>query len=183
MVNRLRDRHFPKSVCGVVYEGWERRTGCQFSFVCDGSIARRRADPASWDRLRSLADQALNGYVSLEAGTATHYHAAYLRPNWIGSVAPIAAVGKHVFYRWKGRAGLPSALQGAYQGGEFKIAERVLDGLPPQIEHVALRGSKTAASALLKARRRSSTRLVSIRGLRVRPHPSRFGPRSSVRLT
>ena len=44
----MRDKHFPKSVCGVVYEGWERRTGCQFSFVCDGSIRRQYGIKKTW---------------------------------------------------------------------------------------------------------------------------------------
>ena len=47
VLNRVRDRAFPDSVCGVVYQGSTRRTGCQFSFTCDGSMAFRR-DPASW---------------------------------------------------------------------------------------------------------------------------------------
>jgi spore germination cell wall hydrolase CwlJ-like protein len=128
VVNRLRDPHFPKSVCGVVYEGWQRRTGCQFSFVCDGSIRRRHADQAMWDRLKPLAQEALNGYVVPEVGSATHYYAGYVRPNWEGSVARITQIGAHVFCSWRGRAGFVSGLTEAYQGGEFGISDAVLDG-------------------------------------------------------
>jgi spore germination cell wall hydrolase CwlJ-like protein len=129
IVNRVRDEHFPKSVCGVVYQGWERKSGCQFSFVCDGSIARRRADPQAWDRLRPLAEQALNGRVEPGVGASTHYYASYVRPNWVRSVAKVASIGTHVFCSWKGKAGLPSALSMSYAGNEFAIAEGVLDGL------------------------------------------------------
>ena len=128
VVNRLRDPHFPKSVCGVVYEGWARRTGCQFSFVCDGSIHRRRADQALWDRLRPLAEQALSGYVVPEVGSATHYYADYVRPNWVGTVTRITQIGAHVFCSWKGRAGFVSGLTATYQGGEFGVSDAVLDG-------------------------------------------------------
>ena len=129
ILNRVHDTHFPKSVCGVVYQGWERKTGCQFSFVCDGSILRRHASAEGWTRLRPVAVAALSGYVHREVGTSTHYYATYVRPNWVRSVAEVADIGRHVFCSWKGKAGMPSALTGAYLGGEFAIAEAVLDGL------------------------------------------------------
>ena len=42
MLNRVRHPAFPRSICGVVFQGRERRTGCQFSFTCDGSMNRSR---------------------------------------------------------------------------------------------------------------------------------------------
>jgi spore germination cell wall hydrolase CwlJ-like protein len=128
VLNRVRDPHFPKSVCGVVYQGWARRTGCQFSFVCDGSIRRRHADQATWNRLKPLAEQALSGYVVPEVGSATHYYAEYVRPNWQGTVAEVTQIGAHIFCSWKGSAGFVSALDEAYQGGEFAISDAALDG-------------------------------------------------------
>ncbi|HEY1751235.1 MAG TPA: cell wall hydrolase [Caulobacteraceae bacterium] len=128
VLNRLRDPHFPKTVCGVVYEGWSRRTGCQFSFTCDGSIRRRRAIPALWQRLRPLAEQALDGYVVPEVGASTHYYAEYVRPNWLVSVAQVTQIGQHIFCSWKGRAGQVSALTGAYSGDEFATTDAALSG-------------------------------------------------------
>lgn len=128
VVNRLRDPHFPKSVCGVVYEGWQRSTGCQFSFVCDGSIRRRHADQALWNRLKPIAEDALNGYVVPEVGSATHYYADYVRPNWVGTVTRVTQIGAHIFCSWKGRAGFVSALTANYAGGEFGVSNAVLDG-------------------------------------------------------
>jgi hypothetical protein len=49
ILNRMRSSVYPHSVCGVVYQGSERKTGCQFTFTCDGSLARAPAR-ASWDR-------------------------------------------------------------------------------------------------------------------------------------
>jgi len=128
VVNRVRDPHFPKSVCGVVYEGWQRHTGCQFSFVCDGSIRRRHADPAEWRRLAPIAQAALNGYVVREVGSATHYYAQYVRPNWVRTVDKVAQIGQHIFCAWQGRAGYVSSLNASYQGGEFEISNAVLNG-------------------------------------------------------
>ena len=39
VLNRVRHPAFPASVCGVVYQGSTRVTGCQFTFTCDGSLA------------------------------------------------------------------------------------------------------------------------------------------------
>ncbi|WP_312490406.1 cell wall hydrolase, partial [Sphingomonas sp.] len=48
VLNRVRHPAFPSSVCGVVYQGVERRH-CQFSFVCDGALSRAPAT-AGWAR-------------------------------------------------------------------------------------------------------------------------------------
>ena len=168
IVNRVRDKHFPKSVCGVVYEGWERHTGCQFSFVCDGSIRRRHADPAALDRVRPIAAGALNGYVVPEVGTATHYYATYVRPNWLRTVSQITEIGKHVFCSWKGRAGLPTSLAGAYGGGEFQVTDDALNG---------------AGKTVAKGRAVHFGKTVRIRSRRD-PHSVAARPRSrSFRLT
>src|SRR5690606_25902319 len=74
VLNRVRDPNFPASVCGVVYQGAERVTGCQFSFTCDGSLARTPIAWA-WNRAESVARAALDGFVADWVGTATHYHA------------------------------------------------------------------------------------------------------------
>jgi len=154
VVNRVRDKHFPKSVCGVVFEGWERRTGCQFSFVCDGSIRRRHADPAAWDRVRPIAEAALNGYVVPEVGTATHYYATYVRPNWIRTVSQVTEIGKHVFCSWKGKAGLPTSLASAYGGGEFQVADAALDGVRKAVVKVKVKVAHPGHSEVRMASRR-----------------------------
>ena len=52
VLNRVRHPAYPKTVCGVVFEGARRSTGCQFSFSCDGSL--RRAPMADyWERARA----------------------------------------------------------------------------------------------------------------------------------
>lgn len=128
VVNRLRDPNFPKSVCGVVYQGWERVTGCQFSFTCDGALVRQPI-PALWNRSRRVAEAALNGYVQTEVGAATHYHADYVAPYWAPTLSKISQIGAHIFYRWPGDAGLAGALVARYAGGEMRLSEAVLRGI------------------------------------------------------
>ena len=106
VLNRVRHPAYPASVCGVVYQGAERQTGCQFSFTCDGSLA---AAPMRvyWDRARRVADEALKGYVAADVGNATHYHANYVMPYWAPTLTKSAVIGAHIFYRWPGGWGQP----------------------------------------------------------------------------
>jgi cell wall hydrolase len=97
VLNRVRDAQFPKTVCGVVYQGLASHA-CQFSFACDGATERRR-EPAAWERARSVASQALGGHVVAEVGGATHYHVADLGEIWGAQMVRIAQIGQHVFYR------------------------------------------------------------------------------------
>ena len=118
VLNRVRDQNFPDTVCGVVYQGWYRKTGCQFSFVCDGSLVRRPPNEEERARATAVAAQALNGYVATAVGTATHYHTDYVDPYWGSSVVEVAKIGAHIFYRWPGKAGEIAALNQPYAGGE-----------------------------------------------------------------
>lgn len=98
ILNRVRHPAYPKTVCGVVYQGSKRGTGCQFSFTCDGSMQRRRVREG-WGVTRKAARLALNGYVFASVGTATHYHTDWIVPYWSGSLAKVAQVHSHIFYR------------------------------------------------------------------------------------
>jgi hypothetical protein len=117
VLNRVRHAAFPSSVCGVVYEGSARTTGCQFTFTCDGSLARVPSR-SGWKRALTVARRALDGEVFAPVGHATHYHAAWMVPYWASSVAMIGRVGGHIFYSWKGGAGSAAAFNQAYSGLE-----------------------------------------------------------------
>ncbi|MCL6740015.1 cell wall hydrolase [Sphingomonas sp. RB56-2] len=108
ILNRVRHPAFPNSVCGVVYEGSTRATGCQFTFTCDGSMARAPL-PDLWNRARKVADEALKGAVYAPVGLATHYHANYVVPYWASSLVKTSVQGAHIFYRWPGGWGRPAA--------------------------------------------------------------------------
>lgn len=99
IVNRVNDPAYPDTVCGVVYQGSGRRTGCQFSFACDGSERRRPPTKSQLSAARSLAHATLKGFTPDEVGEATHYHADYVEPYWAPSLIQVKAIGHHVFYR------------------------------------------------------------------------------------
>jgi spore germination cell wall hydrolase CwlJ-like protein len=117
VLNRVRHPAFPSSVCGVVYQGSTRPTGCQFTFTCDGSLTRE-PDAEGWRRAYEVATDALSGYVYGPVGWATHYHADYVMPTWASSMAKNAIVGAHIFYRWGGSWGQPAVFTQAYAGRE-----------------------------------------------------------------
>jgi spore germination cell wall hydrolase CwlJ-like protein len=116
VLNRMRHTAFPKSVCGVVYQGVNRPV-CQFSFTCDGSL-NRRPNPALWQEAEAIAQAALNGYVETSVGYATHYHANYVSPYWAPKLVKINKIGAHIFYRWPGKWGMSSAFSGLHSGVE-----------------------------------------------------------------
>jgi spore germination cell wall hydrolase CwlJ-like protein len=117
VLNRVRHQAYPNSVCGVVYQGSTRRTGCQFSFTCDGSLARR-VEPGAWERSRQIAAAALSGSVYDPVGLATHYHTTAVRPWWAASLTRAVTVGSHIFYRWRGSWGNPLSFRQTYAGNE-----------------------------------------------------------------
>lgn len=121
VLNRVRHPAFPKSVCGVVFQGWERSTGCQFTFTCDGAMARVPSE-AGWARARTVAEEALAGKVYKPVGYATHYHTNWVVPYWSSSLTKLALVGTHIFYRWEGGWGRPPAFRHAASGVEPEIA-------------------------------------------------------------
>ena len=117
VLNRVRHPAFPKSICGVVFEGAAQKTGCQFSFTCDGSLARAPA-AAAWKRAQAVAERALNGFVMAKVGGATHYHTQWVVPYWAPTLTKVSQAGSQIFYRWPGDWGLPAAFHGRYAGGE-----------------------------------------------------------------
>ncbi len=117
VLNRVRHPAFAKTVCGAVFEGSQRPTGCQFSFTCDGSLARRYPD-AAWSSARTRADAMLDGATEPAVGNATHFHADYVYPWWSDQLDKVARVGPHLFFRWRGFWGSRTALSARYGGGE-----------------------------------------------------------------
>ena len=117
VLNRVAHPAYPKTVCGVVYQGSERSTGCQFSFACDGALARR-PNRLFWDRAADVARAALAGYVYAPVGLATHYHTVAVHPYWAPSLHYMLTIGAHRFYSFNGPAGQPSVFHYAYLGGE-----------------------------------------------------------------
>ena len=128
VLNRVRHPAYPNSVCGVVFQGSARSTGCQFSFTCDGSLTWA-PEPGLWRQVESVAAEALEGFVETGVGSATHYHADYVAPYWAPTLVKMTKVGAHIFYRWTGPMGEPPAFTSRYVGGEENLSVAILGGV------------------------------------------------------
>jgi N-acetylglucosaminyldiphosphoundecaprenol N-acetyl-beta-D-mannosaminyltransferase len=120
VLNRMHHPGYPASVCGVIYQGSERATGCQFTFACDGSLLRSPA-PALWARARKIAEDSLDGKVFGAIGHATHYHADYVLPYWADSLDKTVQIGRHIFYRLRSTLGDRNAFVQRYAGAEPEV--------------------------------------------------------------
>jgi hypothetical protein len=105
VLNRVRHPSYPNSVCGVVYQGSHRRTGCQFTFTCDGSISGY-IDGEAWARAQRIAQAALRGSVYRPVGLSLNYHTTAIRPYWAPSLVRHAVIGAHIFYRRPGHGSI-----------------------------------------------------------------------------
>jgi hypothetical protein len=126
VLNRLKHPSFPKSVCAVVFQGAQRRTGCQFTFTCDGSLARRVPSERAWALARGRAEAALDGAVDPAVMQATHYHADYVVPWWSSQLLALSKIGAHIFYRWPGAQGGLSGHPVARLDGDLALESKAL---------------------------------------------------------
>jgi hypothetical protein len=131
VLNRVRHPAWPNTVCGVVYQGSDR-PGCQFSFACDGSLARQPSATA-WARASRHARAALAGYVHAPVGLATFYHTPAVNPSWNKRLIVSNVIGNHIFYRMPGTGGAPRAFYGRYAGGEPTPAPKPRSYAPSQV--------------------------------------------------
>ena len=115
ILNRVASRAYPDSICGVVFEGALRPTGCQFTFACDRRSDWPRNLPV-YARMHRLAGQILAVSRGETAGIpearqaliratlhrfvlSTHYHRHDVYPAWSRRMGRIARIGNHVFFR------------------------------------------------------------------------------------
>ena len=112
VLNRVRDRRWPNTICGVITQGpiskwWKEhhnkevpiRHKCQFSWYCDGKSDDIK-DEESWRRAQTVAYQIVDRDMmrGITEG-ATHYHATYVDPSWNKRYHTIGRIGAHIFYR------------------------------------------------------------------------------------
>ncbi len=103
VARRASDPRYPKTICGVVYQGAANRHACQFSFACDGK-SEDKSDGVAWKRALAVADDELTGAGRFQDITfgATHFHTTYVNPSWSGRFARTVKIGNHIFYRQPG---------------------------------------------------------------------------------
>ena len=124
VLNRARAPNYPKSVCGVVFQG-VGTGGCQFSFACNGAMTQP-VELMAWGRARAVAGRALAGYVMDAVGSAVHFHGTHLAAGDLGQDGAIARIGGHVF----SNEGRPILIAGASRGSVIgrQRAVRVVRG-------------------------------------------------------
>ncbi|MEO5321995.1 cell wall hydrolase [Mesorhizobium sp. CC13] len=99
VLNRVRNPAYPETICKVVYQNQDLRNRCQFSFACDG-IKDRVTDRASYRTAEQVAMAVTAGKIFIpEVGSATHYYANYVSPDWARSMKKMTRIGLHIFYR------------------------------------------------------------------------------------
>jgi len=145
VLNRVRHPSFPGSVCGVVFQGSQRPLVCQFTFACDGAMARAPSR-TNWSRASRIAAEALAGRTFPAVGVATHYHTTAIWPSWGRSLAMTNIVGAHIFHRWRGRYGTPAAFSRPYSGREPAPGPYL-----PIAAQLAARAGRTVPSAVVPA--------------------------------
>lgn len=103
ILNRVDDRRYPDSVCGVIKQGESRRNACQFSFRCDGRPEVFN-ETGAYERVGKIAKMMLQGRPRALTDGATHYHTTQVRPGWSRRLTRTASIGSHLFYRYPTRS-------------------------------------------------------------------------------
>ena len=100
--HRMNTGNYGHSICAVVYEG-AGHPGCQFSFTCNGDLARKK-EARSWNESERLAAEILTDQAWRKDSTdgATSYHAVSVTPDWAPTLEKTGQIGNHVFYRGGG---------------------------------------------------------------------------------
>lgn len=145
ILNRTRHPSFPGSICGVVFQGSQRAIVCQFTFSCDGSMARTPMRD-HWTRASRIAAEALAGRVFAPVGLATHYHTLAVSPSWGRTLAMTNVIGAHIFHRWRGRFGELAAFSRPYSGREPQPGPYL-----PIADQLAARAGRPTDAALAAA--------------------------------
>ncbi len=98
ILNRVKSRKFPNSVCGVVNQGTGKRNRCQFSYTCDGNPEVVH-EPDAYRNVAKIARALLDGAPRNLTVGATYYHNHTVRPRWSRTFTRTASIDGHYFYR------------------------------------------------------------------------------------
>jgi len=99
ILNRKAHTRFPKSVCGVINQGAKRKTGCQFSYKCDGH-KEVFTERGAYESVGKLAQLMLDGIAHDLTKGATFYHTKSVNPGWSRKLKKTAIIGEHLFFSY-----------------------------------------------------------------------------------
>ncbi|MDO5646705.1 cell wall hydrolase [Paracoccus sp. (in: a-proteobacteria)] len=91
ILNRVDDRRFPSTVCGVINQPR------QFSYTIGGTKPMRNQTAVRV--ARQVAENALSGAPRELTGGATYFHTPAVRPAWSNRFQRTVQIGRHIFYR------------------------------------------------------------------------------------
>ena len=97
VLNRVANREFPASVCGVIFEGGETPP-CQFSWWCDGKSDVPREEEL-WSLARRVAVRLLTDPPPDPTDGALFFHSADIAVPWRVERTRTAHIRNHVYYR------------------------------------------------------------------------------------
>jgi len=97
-INRVNDKRFPNSICGVISEGSGRRNACQFSYNCDGKL-EIIIEKDIYNRILKLSRLLLEPSARVLTDGATFFHAKAVNPSWAKKFKKTKEIGQHIFYK------------------------------------------------------------------------------------
>ena len=104
VLNRVKDKHFPNTICEVVYQAVLDSNGnpilnkCQFSWYCDGK-SERILDFDGYQEAFNVAEYVIEIQPKDITEGSLWYHAVYVNPRWAKDYVKIARIDTHIFYR------------------------------------------------------------------------------------
>ena len=101
ILNRVDDRRYPRTICGVVNQGTGERYRCQFTYTCDGRPETIR-DQSAYAKVAKVARIMVDGAPRTLTNGATHYHTKSVNPRWARVFPRTTTIGYHHFYREPG---------------------------------------------------------------------------------
>ena len=100
-LNRVRSKHYPNTICDVVYEKrWDRiRKRYVGAFSWTEFDQPPRLKSKAWYRAWRIAEEAYKEKDKQQLKGAVFYHAKYIKPSWARKKKPVAKIGSHIFYK------------------------------------------------------------------------------------
>jgi len=100
-MNRVASRHYPDSVCDVVYQkNWDtirKRYVAAFSWTEFAVMSAPNGK--QWHQAMKIAETVYYGKQQPTLDGAMHYHAVYVKPSWSLEMTPVAKIDRHIFYK------------------------------------------------------------------------------------
>jgi len=93
-LNRLKEGRWGNTICDVVH------AKAQFSWTLNKRKVREQPKGELWAESQVVARTVLDKGVRVPSlAQSTYYHADYVNPVWVKSVAKIQQIGQHIFYK------------------------------------------------------------------------------------